>query len=325
MPFPASVTTVTTLVAVIALAGCAALVDNRADRRESEWMQEFPPLGQFVEVEGHRIHILVTGRARGTAPDLVLIHGANGNLRDFTFDLVALLEDDYRIIAVDRPGLGWSDSWGDADSDPRLQARVLHEAVEQIGVRRPLVLGHSYGGAVALAWALQNQRDTAGLVLVAAASEPWEGGLSFWYGLNETPLGTPARAIVTAFATESAINAALDKVFEPDSVPAGYSEEFGVGLSLRRESQENNNRQVNALRDYIVQMQPDYPSLTLPIEMLHGDADTIVGLDIHSRRFVGEVASANLTVIPGAGHMLHHTHPQAVIDAINRVRRRSGR
>ena len=325
MPFmPSATTTLVAIAALIGLASCAALVDTRAETREAEWEAEAPPVGQFVEVEGRRIHLLVAGRARGTAPDLVLIHGANGNLRDFTFDLVPLLSQTYRIIALDRPGLGYSDSWGEADSDPRLQARVLREAAAQVGLNRPIVLGHSYGGAVATAWALEDQTNTAALVLLAPAIEPWEGDLSFWYSLNTTPLGSPARALVSAFAPEGAIETALAGVFAPAEVPEGYAEHLGVGLSLRRESQANNNRQVNALLAQVTQMQPGYPALTLPIEILHGDADTTVGLDIHSRRFVGEVASANLEVLPGAGHMLQHTHLPEVRAALARARRRAG-
>ncbi len=324
MSLPSPVSAIVALVLLAALAGCAALIDTRADRREAEWTAAFPPVGRFVEVEGHRIHLIEAGRPRGSAPSIVLIHGANGNLRDFTFDLVGRLETDFHVIALDRPGLGYSDSLGEADSDPREQARVLRAAVAQLGVRRPIVLGHSYGGALTMAWALQAPTQTAALVILAGATEPWEGDLSFWYGLNDSALGRPARAVVAAFVPETAVSAAFENVFDPDPVPAGYDAHFGPGLSLRRASQANNNRQVNALLGYLTQMQPDYPGLTLPIELLHGDADTTVGLEIHSRRLAREVASARLTVIPGAGHMLHHAHPEAVVEAIHRAARRAG-
>lgn len=324
MPLPSPLAIAVTLFTLVGLAGCATLVDSRADRRETLWMTEFPPVGQFVEVEGHRVHLLVTGRSRGSAPEVVLIHGANGNLRDFTFDLVERLEGDFRVIAVDRPGLGYSDSWGEADNDPALQARVLRDAVAQLGVRRPIVVGHSYGGAVALAWGLQAPRDTAALVLLAGASEPWEGDLTFWYNLNDTVLGGPARTLVAAFAPESAVEAALANVFAPEAVPEGYGDHIGAGLSLRRESQETNNRQVNSLLPYVTAMQPRYPSLRMPIELLHGDADETVPVEVHARRFIREVPSARLTEIPGAGHMLHHTHPEAAVAVIREARRRAG-
>ncbi|MFN4101581.1 MAG: alpha/beta fold hydrolase [Pararhodobacter sp.] len=319
LSFP--VAAVSALAAVLLLAGCASLV---ADRREAGWVADTPPIGQFVEVEGRRVHLIEAGQPRGTAPDLVLIHGANGNLRDFTFDLVSRLEDEYRIIALDRPGLGYTDGWGEADSDPRLQARVLREAALQLGLSRPVVLGHSYGGAVALGWALQNPEDTAALVLISAASIPWEGELGLWYRINDTALGGPARTLVAAFAPEWAVDRAFEGVFDPDAMPEGYNEYTGAGLPLRRASQENNNRQVNRLRDYLAEMRPGYPALPMPIELVHGEADTTVGLEIHSRRFAAEVPAANLTVIPGAGHMPHHAHSDVVIEAIRRATRRAG-
>jgi len=313
------------LIAVLALlAGCAALVDHRADTREAAWEAQTPPLGQVVTVEGHRIHVFDAGRPYPGAPDLVLIHGANGNLRDFTFDLVGRLDSAFRVLAVDRPGLGYSDTLGNADSDPREQARVIRAALMQLGLERPIVLGHSYGGAVAMGWALQFERDTAGLVILAGATYPWPGALGGWYRLNNSPLGRPARALVAALAPQNTVSAVLDEVFQPAAVPDGYTAYFGPNLSLRRASQANNTRQVNALLSYVTEMHGQYPTLTLPIELIHGDADTIVGLDIHSRRMIEDVASARLTVIENGGHMPHHSHPQMVVDAIERVRERAG-
>lgn len=322
MPLPAAA--LITVAAVAGLAGCAALVDTRADRREAEWMALTPPLGQVVRVEGRQVHLVDSGAPAPGAPDLVLIHGANGNLRDFTHDLVGRLDESYRVIAVDRPGLGYSDSLGEADSDPREQARVLRLALAQIGVRLPIVVGHSYGGAVAMGWALQAPEQIAGVVLLAGATHPWAGGLGAWYRLNATPLGRPARATVAAFAPQDMVGAVLESVFAPAPVPPGYMTHVGANLSLRRDSQANNTRQVNALLTHVTRMQPGYAALTLPIEILHGDADTIVGLEIHSRRMAAEAPGAALTVLEGAGHMPHHSHPQAVVAAIGRVADRAG-
>ncbi|GAB4270462.1 MAG: alpha/beta hydrolase [Pararhodobacter sp.] len=325
MPLPASLTAplLFAVLAVFGVAGCTALVDARADRREAEWVAAHPPVGRLLTVEGRQIHVLETGQPRGRARDVVLIHGANGNLRDFTFDLTGRLEDDFRVIAVDRPGLGWSDSWGDPDSDPVEQARILRAALAQLGVEDPIVVGHSYGAAVAMGWALQAEDDTAALVLLGGATHPWEGGLGLWYRVNDTALGAPARALVTAFAPEAAVQSTLASVFAPAPVPEGYAEHFGAGLSLRRDSQANNTRQVNALLEHVTRMQPLYAGLTLPIEVLHGDQDTIVGLEIHSRRLAAEVASAHLTVLEGAGHMPHHSHPDEVLAAIHRAAARA--
>ena len=204
------------------------------------------------------------------------------------------------------------------------KARVLRLALAQLGVRRPIVLGHSYGGSVAMGFALENENQTAGVVLLAGATHPWDGGLGGWYRLNATPLGRPARASVAAFAPETMVAEVLDSVFSPTQVPEGYDEYFGPNLSIRRASQANNTRQVNSLHDYVTVMQPEYADLTLPIEILHGDADTIVGLEIHSRRMAAEAPGAVLTVLTGAGHMPQHSHPEAVVAAIARAAQRAG-
>jgi pimeloyl-ACP methyl ester carboxylesterase len=81
---------------------------------------------------------------------------------------------------------------------------------------------------------------------------------------------------------------------------------------------------VNALRQHLERMAPQYPQLSLPIEVVHGSADRIVGLEIHSRRLAAEVAAADLTVLDGVGHMPHHARPDETLAAIRRAARRAG-
>ena len=116
----------------IALVGMVAVVQWRAAAREASVEAQYPPSGQFVEVDGTKIHLKISGQG----PDIVLIHGASGSLRDFTFDLVGRLDDNYRVIAVDRPGLGWSERppgfggvFNTAAESPALQAQLLQEAL----------------------------------------------------------------------------------------------------------------------------------------------------------------------------------------------------
>lgn len=312
------------LLLAFGLAGCAAYIDARATSREMAWRDAHPPQGRLLPVNGLNVHVLERGRPRGAAPSLVLLHGASGNLNDFTFDLIERLEPDYHILALDRPGLGWSDSLGSADSDPRAQARQLRAAVRQLGVRNPVVLGHSYGGAVAMSWALNAPEDTAALVLLAAPTYPWEGKLGAWYRLNASPLGRPTRNLVASLAPEHLVSGVIAGIFEPQPVPEGYDMHIGAGLSLQRSVLEANTRQVNALNGYLRQMQPLYGTLTLPIEQVHGDLDTTVGLELHSRRLAADLPNAALQVLEGVGHMPHHANPDAVVAAIARAVARAG-
>ncbi len=298
---------------LLALLGLvAALTVWRVSAREAAANAAFPPDGQFVTVDGARIHYVT----KGSGPDLVLIHGASGSLRDFSFALIDRLAQDYRVIAVDRPGLGHSDPL----PDPSLaaQARAIKGAVARLGVENPIVLGQSYGGAVALAWALDG--GPRALVLVSAPSLPWPGKLDIWYRLTSNPLG---RAVIVplaaAFVPRSYVAAATSAVFAPDPVPPGYEAWIGTELTIRRATLAANMAQVNALRAELVTMAPRYRALDLPVELVHGDADTIVPLHIHSAPLARLLPDVTLTVLPGTGHMPHHSQPDAVLAAIARA------
>ena len=90
---------ISTLIAAAVLGGAALFVTNRAATREAAAMASHPPSGQFVTINGSKIHYVT----KGQGPDVILIHGALGNLRDMTFDLQGKLTDRYRVTAFDRP------------------------------------------------------------------------------------------------------------------------------------------------------------------------------------------------------------------------------
>lgn len=304
----------------------ALVVHFLATKRERTAEAQYPPSGRFIDVDGTTIHVKVMGQGS----DIILIHGASGSLRDFTFGLVDRLSEDYRVIALDRPGLGWSNRPRGADSGgaaepPRLQARLLQQAVEALNITRPIVVGHSYGGAVALAWALEHPDETAALVLLAAASNPWPGDLGALYRINSTLLGSavviPA---ITALAPNSIIESTTASIFAPQLTPDGYLNHLGPEMSLRRSTLRANAQQVMGLRPHIVEMSKHYPTLTLPVEILHGTDDTTVPLKIHSEPLARQIPGAVLTRLEGVGHMPHHADPEAVLAAIDRAATRAG-
>ncbi len=306
------------LASVAVLAGVSFLVDRRADFKEAQAEATHGPIGTLIDVDGTTVHALTTG----SGPDLVMLHGASGNLRDYTFALIDALKDDFRITAFDRPGLGWTDPAG---ITPQAQARLLQNAALSIGVQNPIVFGHSFGGAVALAWALEKPDETAGLVLAGAVSNPWPGGLDTLYHVNGSRLGgATVVPLITAFAPPSRIATALEAIFAPQPVPAGYGLHIGAGLSLRRDSLRANARQILNLRPEIVEMSKHYGTLNMPVEILHGDADTIVPMSVHSAKLVDQLPDAKLTVLQGVGHMPHHARHDDIIEAIHRAALRSG-
>lgn len=304
----------------MALGGAALATSRRAARREAAAEAAFPAQGRLIEAGGVTVHAEVAG----SGPDLILIHGANGCTRDFTFALVDRLRDRFRVVALDRSGLGWSQDAGAAAISPLAQADILRAACAQLGVTRPIVLGQSYGGSVAMAWALRDPA-TAALVIVSGATMPWPGGLGLTYRLTAQPLAAATLfPLVTAWATEAQVGRVLTGIFAPDPVPPGYAEHAGIALALRRRSLKVNARQVNGLKPHVQAMAQDYPGLTLPVEIVHGTADTIVPAQVHALPLSRLLPDACLTLIDGAGHMPHHSHPETVIAAIDRARLRAG-
>ena len=305
----------------LSLAALALAVAWLAARHEARAEASHPPQGQILDIGGHRVHALVMGRG----PDLVLIHGASGNLRDMTFSLAPRLAERYRVIAIDRPGLGYTDRINRRGASIAQQAELLMKTTRQLGAERPIVLGHSYGGAVALAWAAYYPEDLSALVAVSSPSMPWTAPLDPLYRVTSSWLGSAlAVPLITAFVPDSRVDEAVESIFAPQPVPEGYAAHVGTGLTLRRVSLRANADQRASLLDEIIALQPYYARITVPTELVHGSADTTVGLSIHSEILVDRIPGATLTRLPGIGHMPHHVAEDAVVAAIDRAAARAG-
>ena len=300
------------VLAAVSVAGCASLRKSRAEAAH-------PPVGKFLTVDGLRVHYDM----QGAGPDIILLHGASGNLRDYTFGLRDMLTPHFRVTAFDRPGLGYSDALPDGGFSLADQVAVLRGAADQLGIARPVLLGQSFGGSVALEWGLQG--GPAALVLLCAPSLPWPGGLDASYQILSNPVAAAVVVpIASAFVSEAYVARAIGRIFAPEQMPAGYIAHIGADLTLRPATLVANARQVNGLRPQLVAMVPRYAGLNLPVELIHGDADTIVPLAIHSAKLVDLLPDANLTVIPGGGHMPQHLHKDLVVKAALQAASRAG-
>ncbi len=130
--------------------------------------------------------------------------------------------------------------------------------------------------------------------------------------------------LITAFVPDSRVDEAVESIFAPQPVPEGYAAHVGAGLTLRRVSLRANADQRASLLDEIIALQPVYAQIAVPTEIVHGSADTTVGLSIHSEILVDQIPGATLTRLPGIGHMPHHVAEDAVVAAIDRAAARAG-
>jgi pimeloyl-ACP methyl ester carboxylesterase len=305
----------------ISLIAFAGFVQWRAGKMEAKAEVAYPPEGQVLDVEGIQVHAVVMGNG----PDLVLIHGASGNTRDMTFSLAPRLAKTYRVIVFDRPGLGYTDPITDTGATLNQQAELLQKAAAQLGARKPIVVGHSYGGSVALSWAVNHPAQISGLVLIAAASNPWTTPLDTYYKITSSSIGSAIVVpMITAFATNAHVDDAMTDIFAPQPVTDGYGENVGAALTLRRESTRANALQRANLLDEITAQEPRYGEISVPTEIIHGTDDDIVNFTSNALEVYRQIDGAVLTRLEGVGHMPHHVAEDDVVAAIDRAAARAG-
>src|ERR1700716_872799 len=156
-------------VAAAATVGALAIsaMVNRHLAKNAE--NENPPAGQFLEVNGVRLHYV----ERGSGTPLVLLHGNGSMIQDFeSSGLIDLAAQDYRVIVFDRPGFGHSDRPRNVVWTPAAQAELINAALHRLGVSHAIVLGHSWGASVAASLALKYPKLVQGLVLASGYYYP---------------------------------------------------------------------------------------------------------------------------------------------------------
>ncbi|PIF63505.1 pimeloyl-ACP methyl ester carboxylesterase [Flavobacterium sp. 11] len=123
-----------------------------------------------IAFEGYKIHYVETGNAQN--PTLFFVHGSPGSWNAFKEYLKdTLLLKKYRMIAIDRPGFGYSD-FGDAQN-LSVQSKRISEFIKKIDNKKPLILvGHSVGGPVVAKLAVDNPTWYKRLVILAGSLDP---------------------------------------------------------------------------------------------------------------------------------------------------------
>jgi pimeloyl-ACP methyl ester carboxylesterase len=281
-----------------------------------------PPTGRMISVNGGRLHMVeLAPRGPAIGPPVLLLHGASGNLEDMRLALGEKLAANRRIILVDRPGHGWSERLGgDADASPANQAALVAQVLNRLGITQSIVVGHSWSGALAAAYALSYPERTAGLVLISPVTHPWRGGVAWYYNLATTRVvgSLFARTLVLPLGL-ALIDRASKAVFAPHQAPDNYVRRAAISLVLRPKQFLANARDVAGLKDFVAAQAPRYRDLQTPTVVVTGDRDTTVAPKIHSRAVAAALPNARLIVLEGVGHMPHHTAADIVVSAIDRL------
>jgi pimeloyl-ACP methyl ester carboxylesterase len=284
-----------------------------------------PPRGRFVDIGGLRQHVVETGvAAPGHDIPLVLIHGAGCNLDDMRLGLGEHLSG-RRLILIDRPGHGWSERHGAEGSSSRYQAAMVRDVLDRLGVTRAIVVGHSWGGALAVRLALDHPRCVAGLVLLAPPLYPFPRGMTWFYNIMATPvLGWLIAHTMLLPVGALFIGVGFWGAFLPQMPPRRYIKRAGTLLSLRPKTFLANSCDIAHLQKNLPPQAARYGTLTVPTVVISGDRDLIVAPRQHAMAFAKAVPAARLVVLPGIGHMLHHGAAGRIAAEIDALTRSSG-
>jgi len=311
VPVPAK--TIGVLAAAATAAVGALWVRHRARKAE----RDNPPAGRFIKVGAVLLHYI----EKGEGPAVVLLHGNAVVLQDFIASgLIDRLAERHRVIAFDRPGYGFSGRPRDRLWTAQAQAAVIQQALAQIGVKRPIVLGHSWGTLVALNMAVGDAGDMRGLVLVSGYYYPTARADVALAAPAALPiLGDVLRYTVSPLSGRLLFRRTVQAMFAPAPIPDDFFESVAREMVLRPVQIRAEAEDAAFMIPAVARLSAHYSDLKMPVSIFAGADDKVIDPEANSVRLHQAIPQSTLFVAPGAGHMVHYAIPAAIADATERM------
>ncbi len=304
-----------TLVLILgALLVAANLWTRRLTRKGADTV---PQAGQIVPVNGGWIHYVELGDP--SAQSIVLIHGLTGQLQHFTYAMADILARDFHVIALDRPGCGYSTRDNARLATLPEQARMIQEFLDAKGVQSPVLVGHSLGGAVSLAMALDYQDKPLALALLAPLTQFVDQTPAIFKPLEirtEWLRALIGHTIAVPMANKTAPHV-ISEAFAPEPAPDDFLDRAGGALGLRPSAYITASQDMAGVEASIRGQADRYGTLKTPGGILFGSRDPVLSPSVHGapmRQF-----GLSVEELEGKGHMILITEPQTCADFVRRV------
>jgi len=278
-----------------------------------------PPTGKFIECDGVKVHYREWGDV--TAPCVVLFHGNGAMIQDFIGSgLIDVLARRHHVLCFDRPGYGHSQRPRSRLWTPTAQAALFANVLKRLGVREPVVVGHSWGTLVAVALALRDDYPVRGLVLASGYYFPtWR--LDFWLlsGPAVPILGDLMRYTVAPIISFLILPFLLRKIFAPRPVPQSFKSAFPLSLALRPKQLRAAAEESAFLIPATARMAMQYPHIKQDVRLLHGEQDQFIEQE-QSQQLQQRLPRSKLIIVSQAGHMVHYADPAGIARAVDAIR-----
>jgi pimeloyl-ACP methyl ester carboxylesterase len=227
------------------------------------------------------------------------------------------LAKSHRVIAFDRPGFGYSERPRSTMWTPAAQARLIAEALRELGEEKALVVGHSFGTMVALHLALDHPKQVASLALI--------GGYYFPTARADVvfaaPPAIPLLGDVMRYTVSPLIGAAMKptidaKLFNPAPVAPSWTDKFPFEMALRPSQIRAEAAEAAIMVPAASALAPRLSELSIPVTIIAGRGDEVVDPQFQSERLSEVVPGSTLAMVEGVGHMVHHTAPERIVQAV---------
>ena len=280
--------------------------------------KKVPRDGRYLLVPGARLHYVDIGEGS----PVVMVHGLGGQLRNFTYAMAEIVARHHRVILFDRPRSGYSTV--DAGSEPGVieQAAIIAAGITALGLEKPLYVGHSLGGALGLALALNHAGVVRALALIAPLTQPQPEPPAVFRGLSAGASSKAARlaishtvALPMAMATSPAT---IKQVFAPEEAPDDFDVRGGGMLALRPANVAAAMFEIGRASQEMEELQPRYGELTLPVSILYGRGDHVLDYRRDGEEAARQIPRCRLELVEG-GHMLPVTQPDLTARFVERA------
>lgn len=247
----------------------------------------------------------------GEGPPVLLVHGQLGRAEDW-LAVMALLRDRHRVLAPDRPGSGAN---GDGPSGMAANADVLADLLREQGGAPATVVGHSWGGGVAILLAAGHPELVSGLVLAGSVGSGSSVG-RFDRVLATPVVGATLVSVALFFAGRAVpwCRARLRRLpppLGPRLAAVLPDRPFATGRRMRRRVRRTFLVEQRALLDELGDVASALPGISTPTIVVSGQWDGVVAPQAE-RDLAEAIPGARLVTLPCVAHFLPRDAPGAL-------------